>query len=151
MVSDTFRFVSNSEEDTKTLAKKISATLMAGDIVCLSGELGAGKTTFVKGLAEGLHIKENKVNSPTFVFMNVYSGKKGKNSVELYHFDLYRATRPEDVFTLDYEEYFYGQGICVVEWAERLGPLMPKKYLQVNFAHQGDQRRAIEVAAVSVK
>ncbi len=133
-------FLSNNFEQTLRLGKKISAQLKAGDIVCLFGDLGSGKTTFVKGLAQGLGIEADVVNSPTFVLLNVHEGK-----LPLYHFDLYRLEDVKEILALGYEEYFYGEGITVVEWAERLETLMPKKYVRVELSHRGEEKRLIKI------
>ena len=107
---------SNSEEETRVCAESFARQLKAGDIVLLQGDLGAGKTTFVKGLAKFFKVAPKKVNSPTFVIMNYYKGK-----FPLYHFDLYRLENPKAIDTLDFDEYFYGEGISVIVWEERLG------------------------------
>ena len=98
--------ISNSEEETKLCAQRLARQLKAGDIVFLQGDLGAGKTTFVKGLAQAFKVNSKKVNSPTFVLMNYYKGK-----LPIYHFDLYRLGNPKEIDTLDFDEYFYGEGI----------------------------------------
>ena len=130
--------ISNSEEETKLCAKKLALVLTAGDIVLLQGDLGAGKTTFVKGLAEGFKVTAKKVNSPTFVIMNYYKGK-----LPLYHFDLYRLVSSKEIDTLDFDEYFYGEGVSLIEWPERLGEYKPKDYYLVEFEHQGESKRGI--------
>ncbi len=132
--------LSNNSNETLKLGEKISTQLKAGDIVCLFGDLGSGKTTFVKGLAQGLGIEADVVNSPTFVLLNIHEGK-----LPLYHFDLYRLEDVQEILALGYEEYFYGEGITVVEWAERLKHLMPKKYVHVELSHQGENKRLIKV------
>ena len=129
---------SNSEEETKLCAKRLALQLKAGDIVLLQGDLGAGKTTFVKGLAEGLKVTPKKVNSPTFVIMNYYKGK-----LPVYHFDLYRLGKPQELESLDFDEYFYGEGVSLIEWPERLGEHKPKQYYLVELAHKGENKRAV--------
>src|ERR1039458_9625243 len=119
---------SNSEEETKLCAKRFASQLKRGDIVLLQGDLGAGKTTFVKGMSQGFKIAPKKVNSPTFVLMNYYKGK-----LPVYHFDLYRLGKSQELDTLDFDEYFYGEGISVIEWPERLGEHKPKQYYLVEF------------------
>lgn len=116
--------------------------LKAGDIVLLKGQLGAGKTTFTKGLAEGFKIKKTSVNSPTFILMNFYEGK-----LPVYHFDFYRIERVEHLFTVDLDEYFYGNGIAVIEWPERLGELLPKEFFQVSLEHKSEEERVIKFSA----
>ncbi len=130
--------ISNSEEETKLCAERLARQLKAGDIVLLQGDLGAGKTTFVKGLGSALKVSPKKVNSPTFVLMNYYKGK-----LPIYHFDLYRLEKPQEVDTLDFDDYFYGQGISVIEWPQRLGDYKPKQYYLVEFKHQGENKRRI--------
>jgi tRNA threonylcarbamoyladenosine biosynthesis protein TsaE len=129
---------SNSEEETKLCAQHFARQLKVGDIVFLQGDLGAGKTTFVKGLAQAFKVTSKKVNSPTFVLMNYYKG-----TFPIYHFDLYRLGNPKEVDTVDFDEYFYGQGIAVIEWPERLGEHKPEQYYLVEFQHKGEHRRHI--------
>ena len=119
-------------------AERLALQLKAGDIVFLKGDLGAGKTTFVKGLAQALKVSPKKVNSPTFVLMNYYKGK-----MPIYHFDLYRLGAPKEIQTLDFDEYFYGQGVSLIEWPERLGEYKPKQYYLVEFQHKGENQRSI--------
>lgn len=130
--------ISNSEEETKLCAQRLAGQLKAGDIVFLQGELGAGKTTFVKGLAKGFKVSPKKVNSPTFVLMNYYKGK-----LPLYHFDLYRLEDPKSIETLDLEEYLYGEGISIIEWSQYLGEHKPQQYYLVKFKHKGEHQRQI--------
>ena len=135
--------LSNSYNKTLKLGKKFSAQLKPGDIVCLFGDLGSGKTTLVKGIAQGLGIAPDVVNSPTFVLLNIYEGK-----LPLYHFDLYRLEDVQEILALGYEEYFYGDGITIVEWAERLRHLLPEKYLRVELFHRGEEKRLIKVSTL---
>ncbi len=121
---------SNSEEQTKQWARNLAAVLKPSSIICLYGELGTGKTTFVKGLAQGLKIASEKVNSPTFVLMNVYEGR-----LPVYHFDFYRLEEIKEIERLGYEEFFYGEGVAVVEWADRLKELLPQERLDIHIEH----------------
>ncbi len=123
--------------------KRLAAHLKPGDIVCLCGDLGSGKTTFVKGIAQGLKIKPDQVSSPTFVLMNAYEGR-----MPMFHFDLYRIEREGEILGLGYEEFLYGEGVAVVEWAERLGHLSPQEALRIEFVHQGGDERLINIAAM---
>jgi tRNA threonylcarbamoyladenosine biosynthesis protein TsaE len=136
--------ISSSEEETIVCAQRLAGQLKRGDIVLLQGQLGAGKTTFVKGLAQGFKVSAKQVNSPTFVIMNYYKGK-----LPLYHFDLYRLESPQAIETLDFDEYFYGQGISVIEWPERLGEYKPKQYYLVEFQHKGETKRKICISCPS--
>jgi tRNA threonylcarbamoyladenosine biosynthesis protein TsaE len=135
---------SNSEEETRACAARFAAQLKGGDIVFLQGNLGAGKTTFVKGLARALNVSPAKVNSPTFVLMNYYKGK-----LPLYHFDLYRLEKSQEIDSLDFDDYFYGQGISLIEWPERLGAHKPKNYYLVRLSHKGEHTRSICISCPS--
>ena len=138
----TARYLSKNRDDTISLGNRLARLLKTGDIVCLFGELGSGKTTFTKGIAKGLKINEKTVNSPTFVLMNEYGG-----GLTLFHFDLYRLEKREEILGLGYEEYFYDDGVSVIEWADRLGALLPKEYLKVHFANKSEDERLIEFGA----
>ncbi len=111
-------YLSGSERATVEFAKKYSASLSAGDVVLLQGDLGAGKTVFCKGLALGLGIKDEIV-SPTYAYMNDYSGK-------LYHYDCYRLSNGAEAEKLGLTDYFGGKGVCVIEWAENIADVLPK-------------------------
>jgi len=130
--------ISNSEKETQACAQRLAGQLKRGDIVFLKGDLGAGKTTFVKGLAQAFKLSPKKVSSPTFVIMNYYKGK-----LPIYHFDLYRLEKPAEIDTLDFDEYFYGEGISLIEWPERLGMHAPKQYYLVEFQHKSEHQRKI--------
>jgi len=136
------KLVTRNPQETVLLGKDLAKKLKPGHIVCLFGELGSGKTTLVKGIAKGLNIKESQVNSPTFVFMNIYEGRH-----PLYHFDLYRVERPEEIGGLGYEEFLFDEGVSVIEWAERLGDLMPKEYLAVHMTIGKNQERFMRIEA----
>lgn len=133
--------VSSGYQDTLAIAARFARVLHRGDIICLAGDLGAGKTAFVKGLATGLGLREAHVHSPTFTLMNIYQGK-----IPLYHFDLYRIAS-QDLWSLGYEEFFYGQGITAVEWSERLENLMPKDFWSIRIVHTGQDTRQLVLAA----
>ena len=119
--------ISQSESKTKKIGRAIASKLMPGDIICLFGQLGAGKTVLAKGVAAGLGVDDAEVISPSFVLMRQHRGKE----LTLYHFDLYRLEALPHIAALGYEEYFYGAGITVVEWAERLKGLLPGQYLKI--------------------
>jgi tRNA threonylcarbamoyladenosine biosynthesis protein TsaE len=134
--------LSHSPEETMRLAQSFAKHLKAGDIVCLEGNLGAGKTTFVKGMASGLRVKPVEVTSPTFVIMNYYKGK-----LPIYHFDFYRLENPKELATVNFDEYFYGDGISVVEWPQRLGAAMPPEFFEIQLDHKGETERQLKVSA----
>ena len=138
------RVISKSPTTTVELGKHLGALLRGGEVLGLMGELGAGKTMFVKGLAKGLGVaNHHPVNSPSFVLLREYKGR-----VPLYHFDAHRLTGgPADLLRLEQEigleEYFYGKGVSVMEWADRIEPLLPKEYLRIEFHHSRENERMI--------
>lgn len=136
------KILSHNPEETILIAAKFARNLRAGDIVFLKGELGAGKTTFTKGLAQALRVKEAEVNSPTFILMNYYEGK-----LPIYHFDFYRINQESELSTMDLDEYIYGKGISVIEWPERLGKLAPQEFFQVDIGHKSEYQRMFEFSA----
>jgi len=135
-------FLSESAEDTILYGRKIGLELAPNSIVCLFGDLGAGKTTLIKGIAAGFsNVNPREVNSPTFTFLNIYSGLK-----TIYHFDLYRLKGPEDFLSMGFDEYFQAGGICCIEWSERIGSILPKESLLVRIDHRDANRCLIAVS-----
>jgi len=125
--------------ETLALGERLGRLLAPGDFVALIGELGAGKTHFVQGVARGLGIDPAlPVTSPTYTLLHEYRGR-----IPLYHFDLYRLGGVDDILELGFAEYFYGDGACLVEWAERLGNELPQEQLTIFLAHRGGDHRAI--------
>ncbi len=120
-------FISNSPDETIAFGVDFAQELKDGDIVCLEGELGAGKTHFVKGLAEGLGIDREEVRSPTFTLIHEYTG-----SISLYHFDCYRMESPREAVEIGAEEYFYGEGVSVIEWPERIESIIPPEAIWIS-------------------
>lgn len=108
-------------EDTFMLGKKLGMEAAAGQLYCLNGDLGVGKTVFTQGFAQGLGITE-PVNSPTFTILQEYE----EGRLPFYHFDVYRIADPEEMYELGYEDYFFGEGVCLVEWAVLVEELLPK-------------------------
>ncbi len=119
------QFISTCEQETRDIAKSFAKDLMEGSVVALIGDLGAGKTAFTKGVAEFFGIDDD-VSSPTFTIVNEYSGKK-----TVYHFDAYRLENAsiDDCDWLD--DYFFGDGICLVEWAQNIEAVLPRGYFKV--------------------
>lgn len=113
-------YESTSAEMTAELGRKIGKALNPGDIICIDGNLGVGKTVFTQGVAEGLGITES-VCSPTFTLVQEYH----EGRIPLYHFDVYRISGPWDMDDLGYEEYFYGNGVCMIEWGSMIDELLP--------------------------
>ena len=119
-------FITNSQEETFEIGKALAGKAKAGDIYCLNGDLGAGKTVLAKGFAAGLGITE-PVTSPTFTIIKEYDGGR----LPLYHFDVYRIADLSEMDALGYEEYFYGDGICLIEWSELIEELIPEEAVQI--------------------
>jgi len=131
---------SHSPDETRGFAARVAGRLKPGDILCLFGTLGSGKTTFVQGLARGLKINPNKVSSPTFVIMQIYEGR-----LPVYHFDFYRLEETAQIGGIGYDEFLFGKGVAVVEWPERMGELLPKEYLGVHLTALSDTGRRLQV------
>lgn len=115
-------FESNSAEDTFAFGQKLGREAVPGEIICLDGELGVGKTVFTQGFAAGLGI-DDYVNSPTFNIVKEYEGGR----LPLYHFDVYRIGDPSEMEEIGYEDYFYGQGVSIIEWPGQIEELLPKE------------------------
>lgn len=125
------------------MGRALGSRLKAGDFIALHGELGSGKTRFVRGVAEALQVDPAEpVTSPTYSLLHIHNGR-----IPLYHFDLYRLSGDEEVAQLGFAEYFYGNGVCVVEWADRLTGEMPAECLTVTFSHLQEKERGIDFAA----
>jgi tRNA threonylcarbamoyladenosine biosynthesis protein TsaE len=132
-----------SADETRRLGETLARLLHPGDLLALSGELGAGKTVFVQGLAAGLGSDPSAlVTSPTFVILHEYPGP-----IPLFHFDFYRLGRPEEVLALGFEEYVEDEGICAVEWAEKFPGLFAGHALWLRFERVGEEERRIEFSA----
>jgi len=128
---------SNSPEETLDLGRRIGSVLREGDILALSGDLGSGKTVLVKGILDGLGGEPDTVTSPTFTLVHEYPAAR----CPLYHFDLYRVESVSELFDLGYEDYFFGPGICVIEWAERAAEILPASARRIRIeAGPGDRR-----------
>ena len=137
------KYISFSPDDTKNIAKKIASSLKAGSVVSLSGELGAGKTAFVRGVADYFEYLGD-VTSPTFTLVNEYDGAK----LPLYHFDAYRLenANQEELDWMD--DYLFGEGVCLIEWAEFINPILPEYTLYIEISKdssKGDDYREILV------
>ena len=115
-------FESNSAEDTFAFGQKLGREAVPGEIICLDGDLGVGKTVFTQGFAAGLGI-DDYVNSPTFNIVKEYEGGR----LPLYHFDVYRIGDPSEMEEIGYEDYFYGQGVSIIEWPGQIEELLPKQ------------------------
>jgi tRNA threonylcarbamoyladenosine biosynthesis protein TsaE len=135
-----FSLLSNSVEETVALGRALGKRLLPGDFIALIGDLGSGKTHFVQGVAEGDDMTTGVcVTSPSYTLLNEYAGR-----VPLYHFDLYRLHGDGDIRELGFEEYFYGDGACLVEWAERLDLELPAANLKIVFSQLDETSRKID-------
>jgi tRNA threonylcarbamoyladenosine biosynthesis protein TsaE len=121
-------YISNSREETLTFARKLAEQASPGDVYCLSGELGAGKTVLAKGMGEALGVRAH-MSSPTFTILNIYDEPGQK--MPFYHFDIYRITDLDEMADIGYEECFYGEGVSLVEWADQARELMPQNAMWV--------------------
>ena len=123
-------FETNKAEETFLLGKKLAEQAVSGQIYCLDGELGTGKTVFTQGFAAGLGIME-PVNSPTFTIVQVYE----EGRLDFYHFDVYRIADVEEMYEIGCEEYFDGEGVCLIEWAYLIEEILDRKSTRLNSSH----------------
>ena len=121
-------YKSNSPKETHNIAKAFAKELKPGDILCLDGDLGVGKTAFVQGLCNALGVKE-PISSPTFTIVNCYSG-----NLPVYHFDVYRIDDPDEMYEIGFEEYIDSDGISVIEWSERIREIIPKDHYEITIS-----------------
>ncbi|WP_415930428.1 tRNA (adenosine(37)-N6)-threonylcarbamoyltransferase complex ATPase subunit type 1 TsaE [Zhenpiania hominis] len=131
------KLILKNEDETRAFGLELGASLRKGDIVALIGDLGTGKTALTKYIAEGLGIRET-ITSPTFTIVQEY--RQGR--LPLYHFDVYRIGDPEEMYELGYEEYFYGDGVCVIEWADLIEELLPEytKVIRIEYGKNQEER-----------
>ena len=139
MVFDSF-----SPEETRRLARELGEGARPGMIVTLNGDLGTGKTVFAQGLAEGLDIRET-VNSPTFTIVQEY--REGR--IPLYHFDVYRIGDIEEMEEIGYEDYFFGDGVCLVEWADQIRELIPDSAVRITI--EKDPEKGFDYRRITIE
>ncbi len=132
--------VSRGVEETYLIAASVAETCRPGDVFCLHGELGAGKTHFVKGFAEALGVKRDEVSSPTFTLIHEYEG-----NLPIYHFDCYRIENMEEALEIGTEEYLYGTGVCLIEWPDRIDPLIPENAVNIIIKTMAPDEREITI------
>ena len=142
-----FKYISNSENDTKKLAKVFAQMLKKGDILILSGELGSGKTKFTEGFLSYFNL-ENEISSPTFTIVNEYK----KDNINIYHFDVYRLEDSSEFYEIGGEEYF-DNGICIIEWGELIRDVLQKDYIEIDFSRseENENSRILNVLSVGNK
>lgn len=132
----------NSPEETISLAEQIGAKLKKGDIIAFHGDLGAGKTTFTRGLAAALGLPD-EVHSPTFALVNEYHG--GADSISLYHFDMYRITTPEALSSTGFFDYPLSDSVFAIEWAENIADALPADCIRISIAYHGETGRELTI------
>ena len=127
-----YQYVSDSETCTHTLGQMLGTLVQAGDVLCLNGDLGAGKTKFAQGVGCGLEIEE-AITSPTFTLINEYQGR-----LPYYHMDVYRLEGVEEMYDIGYEEYFESAGVVLIEWANQVAEILPEERLEIEI-QRGEQ------------
>lgn len=135
------RYQSNSREETATIAETFAKTLQKGDIVCLYGGLGAGKTAFVSGVAKGLGY-QGYTSSPTFTLMNEYIA-----ALPIYHFDVYRIGDSDEMEAVGIDDYLFGDGVCLIEWPDKIADLLPESVIRVEIqkSDKNENQRTITI------
>jgi len=134
---------SNSVEETEEMGAGLAGLLKSGDLVVLTGPLGAGKTCFIRGLARGLGVPDDEIKSPSFTILYEYRGR-----LPFYHFDLYRLEKPSELYHTGWDEYLLREGIIAVEWGEKAGELLPDSRIDVRMDIQSDSRRQISIVFI---
>ncbi len=131
-------FETTSPEQTEELGRKIGAVLKPGDVISLDGDLGAGKTVITRGICAGMGLDPSDVQSPTFTIVNEYEGE-----VPLFHFDTYRLSGEDDFLASGLDEYFYRDGVCVIEWGSVIDGLLPEDAIRIGIFGSGSERKIV--------
>ncbi|HEY5583214.1 MAG TPA: tRNA (adenosine(37)-N6)-threonylcarbamoyltransferase complex ATPase subunit type 1 TsaE [Ruminiclostridium sp.] len=132
----------HSFEETVEFGKRLGSVLKPGDIICLTGDLGTGKTALTNGIAKSLGIN-SYITSPTFTLVNEYEGR-----IPLYHFDVYRISDPDEMFEIGFEEYINGEGITIIEWGEQIDEILPTEIIRVNI--NKNFKKDLDVREISI-
>ena len=132
-------YISDSADETFDIGKTFSGCLKCGDVIALSGDLGAGKTVITRGITEGLGLVSEDVCSPTFTIVNEYTEPADK--VPVFHFDTYRLSGEDDFIAAGLDEYFYRGGVCVIEWSSVIAGLLPKETVKITILGTGSERK----------
>lgn len=142
-----YQYISNNENDTMNLAKKLASSLKHGDLIVLSGDLGSGKTKFTEGFLSYFGL-EKEISSPTFTIVNEYQ----KGNINIYHFDVYRLSSSDEFYTIGGEQYFEN-GICLIEWGEQIQDVLPKEYLHITFERdlENESKRILNITPIGEK
>ncbi len=133
-----YSLVTKGPRQTKNVGKILGKILKGGEVICLTGGLGSGKTCLTQGISLGLSVKERYITSPTFIIVNEYKGR-----LPLYHIDLYRIEDPEEIDSLGISEYFYKGGVAVIEWAERAKDRLPAEKMTIELKFKGPSEREL--------
>lgn len=132
-------FVTNTVDETIDIGIKLGRALRPGDVVCLDGDLGSGKTHLTKGIALGLGIRDH-ITSPTFNIVNEYDGR-----LKFYHFDVYRVNDPDEIAAIGFDEYIFSDAASVIEWADYIRELIPEEHIQIQITKESETRRNISI------
>lgn len=136
-----FEIITNSSEETFQAGRNFAKTLSPGNILAFCGDLAAGKTTFIKGIITAMTtFPVEQINSPTFIYLNLYESSK-----TIYHFDLYRLKNSDDFLDMGFDEYLFSDGICCIEWAERIQDIIPPHAIVIHMIHLEKNQRQITI------
>lgn len=138
----TVDLVSHSAEQTRRLGGRLGELMQGGEVICLTGDLGTGKTCLVQGMGAGLGVVD-RITSPTFTLINEYTGGR----LALYHVDLYRIVDAKAALAFGLDDYLYGEGVCAIEWAERVREVWPEERLLVSLRHIDETKRGVTLSA----
>ncbi len=139
-------YITNSAEQTEQLGEKLAGAVSAGTVIAYTGDLGAGKTAFTRGLARGLGI-DGRVTSPTFTIVNEYEGGR----LPLFHFDMYRLESSDELFDIGWEDYLARGGVCAVEWSENVDDALDDSCIRVDIRRgDGDHQRLIRISGIEL-
>lgn len=127
----------DGEEQTKEIGYRLGKLLTPGSVICLIGDLGAGKTTMTQSLAKAIGV-DDYITSPTFTIVNEYEG-----NMPLYHFDVYRIGSSEEMYDIGYDEYINSDGVCIIEWANLINDILPDEYLDIELSYKGMGREMV--------
>ena len=139
-------WITNNEQETEQLGRRLGQALMPGSVIAYTGDLGAGKTAFTRGLAAGLEIPE-RVTSPTFTIVNEYEGGR----LPLFHFDMYRLGSADELFDIGWEDYLARDGVCAVEWSENIEEALDEEPIRIDIRRgEHDNQRRISIRGIEV-
>jgi tRNA threonylcarbamoyladenosine biosynthesis protein TsaE len=139
------QYLSESSWQTFCLGRDLGKRLQIPAVICLFGDLAAGKTTFIKGIVEAVaHIDPSEVQSPTFTYLHIYKGQK-----KVYHFDLYRLRDIDEFLSMGFDEYWEADGVCCMEWSERIHSYLPPGSISVTLSHAGEDKRLITIEGLN--